>query len=89
MSLVSSANQDSEYLHYNTKASNFAGADEARFRLYLSTLCALYHASINLSLEKERFKTIEKSPEETFTSVIKSLGFSMETADIFAHKIEA
>ncbi|EEX92090.1 hypothetical protein VIOR3934_13652 [Vibrio orientalis CIP 102891 = ATCC 33934] len=73
----------------NTDATDFASSDEAKFSSHLSTLCAIYHGAINLSLEKERFKPREKSPDDCFTSVLRSLGLSMEFNDIIAHKLDA
>ncbi|OCH37816.1 hypothetical protein A6E02_18320 [Aliivibrio fischeri] len=81
------AQTDLDFICYDTKASEFAKADEARFRLYLSTLCALYHLAINFSEEKERFRVITKSPEETFTSVLESLDLGISFEHLMKHQI--
>ncbi len=84
--LIKTSHSDLSYLCENTKASEFAKADEAKFRLYLSTLCAIYHLAVNMSQEKERFKLIDKSPEETFQSVLKSLRLGIDFNSIVAHR---
>ncbi|WP_237333217.1 hypothetical protein [Vibrio anguillarum] len=87
--LIKISQSDLAYLCENTRASEFASADEAKFRLYLSSLCAIYHLAINMSEEKERFKVIDKTPEQTFQSVLESLGLGVDFKSIMAHRIAA
>ena len=50
--------------------------------LLLSSFCAIYHVANDLSLQKMRFKRIEKNPKSVMSDVLVSKGFSIDDNEI-------
>lgn len=70
-----------------TDPENLSALKSKDLKFCLSCLSVLYHLSLCIVQEKERFNGINKEPDELLDDVLSSLGLKIGFQDLITHKV--